>query len=263
MSRQNSLQNMNTNKNNKNNGKKNNYQETEPIEKNEVENTVNENIETNKEEVVTTNAEVSEELINQNSASESDIPTHPQKEIIPEEVIYNTNSQPTVTILNSSEVNTSSEEDVNEDVKLHNKLSHPGQILFNAIRTYIKECDPTVPYNDINELANKQTRFAKTILSIVNNTIDSDFNLLWGYLLKMFHKHEHGTLKDTMVYRVVDNLQLNNIEKNGFIRLLNLLLVTRDPVKREIALKTFNWNYTLGCGCTEAGKQRIFTFYNS
>lgn len=205
-----------------------------------------------------------EDIFKESSADAQDIPFQKNQET---ENVSDT-ATPQAPILEIIETSSAEKKLVEEQLleknrinDINSKLSPGGKTILFGLNTYIEKCAPAIPYPDPKSLANQQASLAKHINNIVNNLDDNDFTLLWNELLHLFFIHRDGVFSDVMVYRVPEYIPLSYTERENFNRLLNLLLVTRNPDTRVEALKTLNWGYTLQYA-SELGRQRLIHFYD-
>jgi hypothetical protein len=100
------------------------------------------------------------------------------------------------------------------------------------------------------------------VLSNTVNRLDDDFFLVWGTILKAFHSQKDGVFHESYVFRAMEHVTLSKEDQAAFQRLLNLVKLTASLQGRQAATRQVDFKKTLEFGVNEAGKQKLFNFYN-
>ena len=135
-----------------------------------------------------------------------------------------------------------------------------GNINYQNIIDYMGKMAPKVPVNK-DDGSRNQVRLFKSLTTIIN-TLDTDFNLVFGSALKLFHENADGVFHETHVFRFMEHITLSDIERTAFQRILNLMKLTADPKGRAIAINQINMNATTEFCISEQGKQNLIKFFN-
>lgn len=146
--------------------------------------------------------------------------------------------------------------------KLRSRLSTSGNLCLDVFLKYMSDMAPNKPVNEQTG-AKYQATFYSALDTMFNRLDDQDFNELYRALLLMFEEHKDGVFSDERVYRFVEHWPLTEAQNAAMKRLLNLMLVTRNPATRHISIKDLkNWDYILEFGLTDRGRNRIRNFYD-
>lgn len=140
-------------------------------------------------------------------------------------------------------------------------LSTYGKALKQAFDQYQLKMKPRASVNDA-DVGRAQTSLARILFGTVNVLEGNDFQNMFSHILAQFHKHADGVFHEMYVFRGADVIELPNEERRLFANLLNLLKLTADPAGRATALKQVDLNKTLGAGISEAGRQKVYGFFN-
>lgn len=144
---------------------------------------------------------------------------------------------------------------------LKNRVSDSGKIVVLGIVDFMKQAGPAVSHTEENG-GRLFTRFWGVLKTLFNNVSDDDFKIIYRELLNLFNEHKDGIFKDERMYRFNEFWTMSDGERAAFRRLVNLMLVTRDPAVRHKSVEQLrDWNYILEHGLTEAAKIRIRNFY--
>lgn len=131
------------------------------------------------------------------------------------------------------------------------------------LQGYVTKMAPGVPF-DFQDGAKVQYNLWKTIHSVTENYTQDDFRKLWFILLAFFHKHSgKGAFGERYVFRASEFWTHGDDELNAFQRILNLLIITADPVTRQKGLASVSVTNSVHVGFSEEARQRVLTFYGA
>lgn len=133
--------------------------------------------------------------------------------------------------------------------------------LIAALDQYRERMAPGKPVSD-DDGAKYQYALWKTIQTTIDFSAVDEFKSLWALLLGYFNHYKKGALHDQYIYRFSEYWVYSLDDLDAFQRILNLILLTRDPSTREKGLRQQNFDRTLQLGLTEAGRQRLINFYH-
>lgn len=142
-------------------------------------------------------------------------------------------------------------------------LSPLGQTAFYQIQEYMDAMAPNKPMTEV-EGVKHQVKLYRALDIVFNRLSDDDFRKFYPALLYLFHEYGddvNGVFSMVYVYRFPEYLTLSTVEQEAFHRLLNMMIVTANPVTRPDAIRTLNWTYTLQVGLTDDARARIQSFY--
>lgn len=142
-------------------------------------------------------------------------------------------------------------------------LSPLGQTAFYQIQEYMDAMAPGKPMTEV-EGVKHQVKLYRALDIVFNRLSDDDFRKFYPALLYLFHEYGddvNGVFSMVYVYRFPEYLTLSTVEQEAFHRLLNMMIVTANPVTRPDAIRTLNWKYTLQVGLTDDARARIQAFY--
>ena len=147
-------------------------------------------------------------------------------------------------------------------VTLRTRLSTSGNLCLEAFLKYMQDMAPNKPMSE-QEGARYQANFWSALDTLFNRLDDSDFNELYRALLQLFEEHKEGVFSDERVYRFVEHWPMSEVHSAAMKRILNLMLVTRNPATRHRSVQDLkNWGYILEFGLTDQARNRIRNFYN-
>jgi hypothetical protein len=135
-----------------------------------------------------------------------------------------------------------------------------AKAIINAILTYVREMAPGK--SQTPESMQRQQVNLNSALSGAINRLDGEFKAVWGGILRLAHEHRDGVFHDRYVYRQLQNAPLNPTQRAFFERTMNMIKLTADPQGRKAGLKQFDKDRTMQHGMTEAGRNRLLSFYN-
>lgn len=142
-----------------------------------------------------------------------------------------------------------------------NNLGVFAKALKQAFDQYQLKMKPRTPVND-EDIARNQTSLARIIFGTINTLEGKDFDLMFGHILAQFHKEASGVFHELYVNRGMDVIELSSEDRRLFNNVINMIKLTADPAGRSISLKQVDLNKTLIGSITEAGRQKVYGFYN-
>lgn len=137
-------------------------------------------------------------------------------------------------------------------------LAH--QVSIQRIMEYAVKMNPTKPIENTDG-AKMQGSLFKIIQNVINRE-ETYFRQIFTAILAIFTHDKSGAFKEANVYRFMDNIAINDIERKAFVRLLNMIRLLGPKESRATALKQIDMTQTLQFGLTDAGRQRVFSFFN-
>lgn len=132
--------------------------------------------------------------------------------------------------------------------------------LCNVLETYIERMAPLKPISP-EEGARAQYSLWKALSTLLENGPDNEFKKLWELILKYFDNYKDGVFGDRYIYRFSQNWTWAKTENEAYIRLLNLIKVSANPITRSMALRQVNLDATMQVGFSEMAKNRLISFY--
>lgn len=135
-----------------------------------------------------------------------------------------------------------------------------GKMALDQIAAYMDAMAPKKPQTPQTGVRH-QVQLYRTLTMVINK-LDSDFFLVWGAILKVFHEQKNGVFHETAVFRFPEHITLAPDDQKAFHRLLNLIKITADPQSRNAATRQVDFKRTLEFGVTEAGRVKLLNFYN-
>lgn len=132
-------------------------------------------------------------------------------------------------------------------------------IVEDNLAKYIDKMKPGAAHQG-NEGPTTQVLLYRTIQTILRQK-GSDFNFLFGELLKTVHKHRNTVFNERYVFRYMDRLSLTSSERRNFERFINMLLTVCDPATRSHTLKQVDVNATMEGFKDPDAHQRVVAFF--
>lgn len=132
-----------------------------------------------------------------------------------------------------------------------------------GIQRLLEYCVKMNPSKPIETQEGVKTQVA--LFRIIQNTInreDTYFRQLFAAILALFAYEKTGVFKEENVFRFMDSITLNDIERKAFTRLINLVKLLGPKESRVVALKQVNFTSSLQYGLTDEGRQRVLGFFN-
>jgi len=147
---------------------------------------------------------------------------------------------------------------------IYNQVKQTGNqaviLAFNAIFEYMVAMKPGVTMSD-DTGARNQANLYRAIRAIIENSGD-DFQLSFATLLKLFDEYKDGVFNERYIFRFIENLTLNMNDQQAYRRIVNLIKIAAPVQGRAEALKQLSFTKSLQFGFTDAGKQKVLTFFN-
>jgi hypothetical protein len=148
-----------------------------------------------------------------------------------------------------------------EDFAKVSKSTNPlVSIIIGNLKQYMFTMKPRQTVSD-GVGANMQEMLWRTFFMIIEKG-EEDFKDLFSLLLRCFHEYEEGVFNERFVFRFTDNINLPKNQRLGFMRILNLLKLTANPLNRKAGLKQQDIHKTLGDVFTDKGYQNVINFFN-
>lgn len=135
-----------------------------------------------------------------------------------------------------------------------------ARAIINTILSYVRDMAPGKTQTP--ESMQRQQVNLNSALSGAINRLDGEFKAVWGGILRLAHEHRDGVFHDRYVYRQLQNAPLNPTQRAFFERTINMIKLTADPQSRKAGLKQFDKDRTMQHGMTEAGRNRLLSFYD-
>lgn len=135
-----------------------------------------------------------------------------------------------------------------------------ARAIINTILSYVRDMAPGKTQTP--ESMQRQQVNLNSALSGAINRLDGEFKAVWGGILRLAHEHRDGVFHDRYVYRQLQNAPMNPTQRAFFERTINMIKLTADPQSRKAGLKQFDKDRTMQHGMTEAGRNRLLSFYD-
>lgn len=133
-------------------------------------------------------------------------------------------------------------------------------LAFNAIFDYMVAMKPGITMPD-DTGARNQANLYRAIRAIIENS-ENDFQISFATLLKLFDEYKEGVFNEKYIFRFIENLTLNMDDQQAYRRIVNLIKIAAPVQGRAEALKQLSFTKSLQYGFTDAGKQKVLTFFN-
>ena len=140
-------------------------------------------------------------------------------------------------------------------------LTPTGQALKQTFDDYMHNMRPRLPVTD-DDVARNQAVLARTFTGVINNLDGDDFQAMFSHILAKFHEHKDGVFHPVKVNRGADLVALVPEDRRQFQRLVNMFGLLADPDGRSNAFKQVDLHKTLSGNITEAGRQKVFSYFN-
>jgi hypothetical protein len=134
------------------------------------------------------------------------------------------------------------------------------QVGIQRLMEYAVKMNPTRPI-DSTDGAKLQASLFRIIQNVINRE-DTYFRQIFTAILAIFTHDKSGAFKEVNVYRFMDNIPINDIERKAFVRLLNMIRLLGPKEGRSVALKQIDMTQTLQFGLTDNGRQKVLNFFN-
>lgn len=93
------------------------------------------------------------------------------------------------------------------------------------------------------------------------NMTDTGFELMFATILKLVHEHADGVFSPRYFLRFTGLVKLSEDDRQGFVRIVNLLTTTAPVQGRKEALRHVDLPRSLQYGFSELGKRRVMSFF--
>lgn len=132
--------------------------------------------------------------------------------------------------------------------------------VIEGIKAYMASMVPGKIMTSVDGARNQALLF-RTLQSAINGVQD-DFQLLFATILKIMDENSNGIFGGRYIFRFTENLALNADDRQGFLRILNLMMTGAAVKGRAEAMKQVDFHRSLQYSLTDEGKQRILAFFN-
>lgn len=132
--------------------------------------------------------------------------------------------------------------------------------IINTILNYVREMTPGKSQTP-EAMQRQQVNLHSALMGTVNRLEGQEFKQVYGGILRLVHEHRDGVFHDRYVYRQLQNAPLNSTQRAFFERTMNMIKLTADPQGRKAGLKQFDKTRTMQHGLTEAGRNKLLSFY--
>lgn len=129
------------------------------------------------------------------------------------------------------------------------------------LELYIKEMFPGVKVSE-DDGARNQYLLWKTISSSVETCDANDFRRTWNIFLNYFNEYKDTVFHEKYVYRFSEYWLWSADELNAYQRIVNVLMLTRNPADRQARTKEVSLDRSLAHEFSEEARQKIISFYN-
>lgn len=108
--------------------------------------------------------------------------------------------------------------------------------------------------------ARQQVILYRTLQNAING-VQPNFRLLFATILKLIDGDSKGAFSGTHAFRFTDMMVLSAEDRQGFMRLMNLLLTGAAVDGRQAAMRHVDFQRSLTYGVTDEGRARILSFF--
>jgi hypothetical protein len=114
----------------------------------------------------------------------------------------------------------------------------------------------------VAEGVRRQADLLRGLKNIIENSGNA-FTIVFSALLKTIDENVgvQGAFNDKYLFRFFENVTMSPADQQAFRRLMNLFKETAPVNRRSDASKIISFTKSLQYGLTDAGKQRILTYY--
>lgn len=132
--------------------------------------------------------------------------------------------------------------------------------VIDGIAQYMQNMAPGKVINPVDG-ARQQVILYRTLQNAINGT-QRNFRLLFATILKIVDENSKGAFSGAYVFRFTDAVVLNTEDRQGFLRIMNLILTAAAVEGRQIAVRHVDFTRSLQYGVTEEGRVRVLSFFN-
>lgn len=126
---------------------------------------------------------------------------------------------------------------------------------------YSKEMSPNSPMDHVRG-SPKQVALYRTLMNAINNG-GNDFPLMFATILRIVYElKETGAFHERFVFRYFPSMSLSKADRDAFSALIHALITLADTSGRGVVMKQIDFNKLTSYGYTDAGKQRLLSFFN-
>lgn len=146
--------------------------------------------------------------------------------------------------------------------KIAETASVDARAIINSIIQYMRAMAPGKSQTPEN-IQRQQMNLHAALTGAINR-LEGDFKSVWGGILRAFHEHggEGQVFHERYVFRQLENVPLAKDQREAFTRIVNMISLTADPQGRKAGLKQFDKDRTMQYGMTEAGRNKLLSFYD-
>lgn len=109
--------------------------------------------------------------------------------------------------------------------------------------------------------AQRQLKFFKSLMDVIENTPAEDFKKNWIIILSYFYRYKNEAFGERYVNRFAEFWDTNDDRLKAFQRLVNLITLSANPAERHLAIQRVNLPKTMELEFTESGRNNIGQFY--
>lgn len=160
-----------------------------------------------------------------------------------------------------AEVAQKAEPTFEETVAAFKKVALPvTQGLISSLEKYLDKMAPKKPISPAaGSLAQYELWLA--LRSVLGQDPDT-FKQAWNLFLGFVNQHSKGCFNEYNAFRFADQWQWSTEELHAYQCLLNLSILTADPLTRSTGLKQVDLGRSTSIGFTETAKNNLIMFYS-
>lgn len=127
------------------------------------------------------------------------------------------------------------------------------------LENYVKTMAPGKPISK-EECINQQMALWNSIKTMLNCE-GNEFVLFYSHMLQIIKENRKGAFSERYLYRAMEFVRLTSEDRTNFMRLLNLMLTTCDPMMRQLAMRQVDLRTSLAGLRSESQRQKIMAYY--
>lgn len=217
--------------------------------------------ETVQEEVVVTDSEVqevSETIVDETEVQEEQVTETAQEEVQEAPVAIEQPVVQEVPVVIDPMVNETKSALEQALVSKHSTLN----IFAHVFSEYLEQMAKGKPV-DPAQGVRLQFRLWSAFRTLVNNTEQGNFREVWKSVLAICLEAKDKVFNEFYMYRFADQWTQQKDQLRAFHALVNLIIITADPVSRRAALSQVDLDKTIGSAYTPTGRNNLVLFYKS
>ena len=126
---------------------------------------------------------------------------------------------------------------------------------------YSKEMGPNSRITPVTG-APKQVALYRSLMNGINNG-SNDFPIMFSTILRIVYELKTtGAFQEKLIYRYFPSMALNKADRDAFAALIHTLITLSATSGRATAMKQIDFNKLTAFGYTQAGRQRLLSFFN-